>query len=1091
MSDSGFAQQRLLPTLILLLLPLLSSAALDADLLKGLSARAIGPATVGGRIAAIDAVVSDPNRIIIGAATGGVWMSNNGGLTWDAVFDEEAVASIGAIAINQSNPDIIWVGTGESNVRNSTSIGGGVYKSVDGGKTWTLTGLADSERIDRIALHPDNPDIAYVAALGTLWGPNEERGVYKTTDGGDSWERILYVDDKTGATDIKMDPSNPDKLYAGMWQFRRWPYQFKSGGPGSGVYVSNDAGKSWKHKTEEDGLPKGELGRTVFAISPAEPKRVYLLAEAKKSALLVSTDGGESWSKINEEYNVADRPFYYSEIAVDPQNANRVYNIATRLRESIDGGKNFTFNAAIDCCAAGNTVHIDSHAFWINPADSRHIIIGNDGGLAITRDRGVSWRFVRNLPLAQFYHVAVDNEVPYNIYGGLQDNGSWRGPSEVWENAGIRNLHWQEVGFGDGFDTLPDPENSRRGYVMSQGGNLFSWDLDTGEQRYIRPDPPAPDVELRFNWNAAIERDPFNPATIYYGSQFVHKSTDRGHSWRVVSGDMTSNNPDLQTYKESGGVTYDVTAAENYTTLVSIAASKLERGVLWIGSDDGRIHVSRDGGESWNRVDERARDVPAGAWVPMIVPSSHDAGTAYVVFDDHRRGNMNTYVYRVENYGQDWQALQTDEISGYALSILQDHVDPDLLFLGTEFGLYISVDAGDSWSKFTAGVPTVSVMDMAIQERENDLVLGTHGRSIFVIDDYSALRNIDESDFSEPLKILSVTAGQHYVAKQTPSTRFTGSGEFRADNEPYGVAVTFIASGDDLPHPDKDTERARKIRLRANAPAEGDNGEEENGGDNGKDKEPKITITVSDASGEKLRTFKRPVHQGINRIVWDMHGDGLRAMPGPEPQDYEDGLPAGIEVPPGEYQVTLTLKRDEENSDEATASATTVADPRTSYSLAEMVSSYKTQLEIQAMQEQALIAVEKIVRARSDIATVKTLIEKRDDAKDNDDLKALIKSASEATKALDELEKLFRVPPETKGIIYRDIRIANQIGRAQGYVGSSYGAPSPAAHSYINNARTALDEGLIAVNEFFSGDLAKFRAAVEAAGIGLLSGAGP
>jgi hypothetical protein len=305
------------------------------------------------------------------------------------------------------------------------------------------------------------------------------------------------------------------------------------------------------------------------------------------------------------------------------------------------------------------------------------------------------------------------------------------------------------------------------------------------------------------------------------------------------------------------------------------------------------------------------------------------------------------------------------------------------------------------------------------------------------------------------------------------------------------VAVTFIASGDDLPHPDKDTEHARKIRLRANAPAEGDNGEEENGGDNGKDKEPKITITVSDASGEKIRTFKRPVHQGINRIVWDMHGDGLRAMPGPEPQDYEDGLPAGIEVPPGKYQVTLTLKRDEENSDEATAGATTVADPRTSYSLAEMVSSYKTQLEIQAMQEQALIAVEKIVRARSDIATVKTLIEKRDDAKDNDDLKALIKSASEATKALDELEKLFRVPPETKGIIYRDIRIANQIGRAQGYVGSSYGAPSPAAHSYINNARTALDEGLIAVNEFFSGDLAKFRAAVEAAGIGLLSSAGP
>ena len=379
-------------------------------------------------------------------------------------------------------------------------------------------------------------------------------------------------------------------------------------------------------------------------------------------------------------------------------------------------------------------------------------------------------------------------------------------------------------------------------------------------------------------------------------------------------------------------------------------------------------------------------------------------------------------------------------------------------------------------------------MGLAIPARENDLVLGTHGRSVFVIDDYSALRNIDESDFSTPLKILSVTNGQHYVANQTPSSRFTGSGEFRAENEPYGVAVTFIASGDDLPHPDKDTERARKIRLRANATAKD---EDENGDGNGEDKGPKITITVTDTSGEKIRTFRRPVHQGINRIVWDMHRDGLRAMPGPEPQDYEDGVPSGIEVPPADYAVTLTLNRDEENVDVVTASATTVADPRSSYPLAEVVSNYKTLLEIQAMQEQAIVAVEKIVRARSDIATVKVLIEKRDDAKDNDDLKALTKSAGETTKALDDLEKLFRVPPETRGIVYRADKIANQIDRAQGYVGSSYGAPSAAAHSYINNARTALDEGLVAVNEFFSADLAKFRAAVEAAGIGLLSSAGP
>ena len=426
----------LLSMLFVLILAIFSSAgvqaALDADLLDGLSARAIGPAAIGGRIASIDAVASDPKRIVIGVSTGGVWISDNGGLTWDAVFDDESVASIGAVAINQSNPDIIWVGTGESNVRNSTSIGGGIYKTVDGGKNWELSGLAGSERIDRIALHPDNPDIVYVAAMGTLWGPNEERGVYRTSDGGESWDLILYVDENTGATDIKMDPSNPDKLYAGMWQFRRWPYQFKSGGPGSAMYISNDGGDSWKRRTEEDGLPAGELGRMVFGISPADPKRVYALVEAESSALLVSHDGGESWTAVNEEFNVADRPFYYSEISVDPDNADRIYNIATRVRVSIDGGRTFELNPVIDCCAAGNTIHIDNHAFWINPNDSQHMIVGNDGGLAITRDRGDTWRFVRNLPLAQFYHVAVDNDHPYNVYGGLCLGPLPKGRARPW-----------------------------------------------------------------------------------------------------------------------------------------------------------------------------------------------------------------------------------------------------------------------------------------------------------------------------------------------------------------------------------------------------------------------------------------------------------------------------------------------------------------------------------------------------------------------------------------------------------------------------------------------------------------------------------
>jgi photosystem II stability/assembly factor-like uncharacterized protein len=1066
----------------LLLAPLaVSQAALDDSLLAGLKARNIGPATISGRIAAIDAVASDPNRIVIGAATGGVWISDNGGLTWEPVFDDQPVASIGALAINQSNPDIIWVGTGESNVRNSTSIGGGIYKSIDGGKTWSYTGLGNSERIDRITLHPHNPDIAYVAALGTLWAPNEERGVYKTTDGGKTWQRILYVDDTTGATDLKMDPSNPDKLYAGMWQFRRWPYQFKSGGPGSGMYISNDGGASWQRKTEEDGLPKGELGRMVFAISPAAPKRVYALVEAEKSALLVSENGGDSWQKVNEEYNVADRPFYYSELAVDPQNPLRVYNIATRVRVSIDGGKTFEYIAAIDCCAPGNTIHIDNHAYWINPADSRHMIVGNDGGIAITHDRGDTWRFVRNLSLAQFYHVAVDNAVPYNVYGGLQDNGSWRGPSEVMQAAGIQNLHWEEVGFGDGFDTQPDPENPRAGYTMSQGGALSRWNLDTGEQRYIRPNPPTPDTDLRFNWNAGFAQDPFDPATIYYGSQFLHKSTDLGESWSTISGDLTSNNPDVQKFRESGGLTFDVTAAENYTTIVSVAPSKLERNLLWVGTDDGRVHVTRDGGANWQRVDERARGVPQGAWVPMISPSPHDPAVAFVVFDDHRRGNMNTYVYRVSDYGRRWESLGKNNLSGYALSVLQDPVDPQLLFLGTEFGLFISNDGGDSWSKFTNGVPTVSVMDMAIQEREHDLVLGTHGRSIYVIDDYRALRRMPADTFSARLKILSASEGQQYDDDMTRSTRFTGAGEFRGGNEPYGVMLTFAASGDDLTHPDEDRDRERRIRRRqASANTAGDAKDAE---DKKKDEAPKIEVKVLDNDGEVIRTYRTAVHQGINRITWDMRRDGSRSMPGAEEADYTDGLPAGPEVPPGTYRIQLTLKNgDTDTRDEITA--VVVHDPRSPYSQADIEQNYRARLELLEMTRRNVAAVERIVTTRDDVKAIKKRVAKREDSEQK---KALNDAADAAIKRLDELEKLFRVPPQTKGIVYDDDKVSSHIGTANYYVSSTLAPPSPAARVFVDIARLALDKAVAESDRWFTDELPKLKALVDNAGIGFLT----
>jgi len=1041
-----------------------SWAALDASLMEGLKARSIGPTAMSGRVAAIDVVNSNPNHIVVGAASGGVWISDNGGLTWEPVFDDQPVASIGAVAINQSNPDIIWVGTGEGNVRNSTSIGGGIFKSIDGGKSWKRMGLLKSERINRIALHPSNPDIVYVAAMGTLWGPNEERGV---------------VNDTTGATDIKIDTLNPDKLFAGMWQFRRWPYQFKSGGEGSGMYVTHDGGKTWKQKTEEDGLPSGELGRMTFALSAADPDRVYALVEATESALLRSDDGGDNWSKVNEEYNVADRPFYYSEIAADPQNADIVYNIATRVRVSIDGGKNFAFNPVINCCATGNTIHIDNHASWINPNNSNHFIIGNDGGLAITHDKGETFRYVRNLPLAQFYHIAVDNDHPYHVYGGLQDNGSWRGPAEVWSNGGILNLHWQEVGFGDGFDTLPDPDNSRSGYGMYQGGNLYRWNLDTGEQRLIMPNPPNTDTELRFSWNAALAIDPFDPNTIYYGSQFVHRSHDRGLTWETISEDLTSNDPDMQTFKTSGGLTFDVTAAENYTTISAIAPSKLERNVIWVGTDDGRLHVSQDGGQSWKRIDVKMPNLKPGAWVPMITPSPHDAGTAFVVFDDHRRSDMKPHVYKVEKFGRSWEMLFIEGFHGYALSVLQDSVDPDLLFVGTEFGLHVSVDGGKNFTKFTAGVPTVSVMDMAIQERENDLVLGTHGRAAYVIDDYSALRNLLEDDFNTRLKILSAAPGQQYSSMQAPSSRFTGSGEFRADNEPFGVMLTFMASGTDLPHPDEDAEKARKIKMREAAKSESNKDEDE---DDKKDsKPPKLAVTVKNASGDVIRSYKTDAHQGINRLMWSMQRDGIKSVSGDHSDDDDDSLPAGPMVLPGDYDITLTL-------DDATSSTavTVLKDPRSTYSMEEMTSNYETRVEMMAMRDTANSALRQIISARGDVATISKLVATQIEVEKTDDLEALKKQAGEVTKGLNELEKLYRTPEKTKGITYSADTVNSMIGTASFHASSGDGAPSATSNTYIEMAKTSLAEATDRVNTFMAEDLASLRENVGNADISLL-----
>ncbi len=624
---------------VLLLVTTYSFAKIDPDIFKEIKPRCIGPAAMSGRIGDIDAVISNPDIIYVGTATGGVWKSTDGAITWKPIFEKESTSSIGAVTICQQNPNIVWVGTGEGNPRNSSGVGRGVFKTIDGGETWQHLGLEKTEKISRLRLHPSDPNIAYVAALGTTWGENPERGVFKTVDGGKTWKKILFVDNKTGAADLAMDPKNPNKLIAAMWEHRRWPWYFTSGGPGSGLYITTDGGANWKKLTPEDGLPAGDLGRIGVAFAANKPNIVYALVEAKKNVLLRYSDGGATWKTINDKKEVSDRPFYYADVRVNPVNENMVYLLQSPLNYSEDGGKSFRHLNSF------RQVHGDFHSLWIHPGGEL-MIVGGDGGISISRNRGKSWRFVENLPVAQFYHISYDMEYPYNVYGGLQDNGSWRGPSQVLTDWVIYNFYWRIVGFGDGFDTEPDPEDSDCGYGMSQGGWLFYFNSKTGINKIIIP--TESDVKHRYNWNAALAIDPFVPSTIYYGSQFVHRSKDKGKSWEIISPDLTTNDPGKQK-PMSGGLTTDVSAAENHTTIISICPSPVKQGVIWVGTDDGNVQVTRDNGNSWQLVSasltgdskskKKSSRVPAGTWVPYVEASPHDAACAFVVFDNHRRAD--------------------------------------------------------------------------------------------------------------------------------------------------------------------------------------------------------------------------------------------------------------------------------------------------------------------------------------------------------------------------------------------------------------------------------------------------------------------
>lgn len=1049
---------------------------LDMEKLKGMKPRAIGPAGMSGRITSIDVVVANPNIIYAGAASGGVWKTTSAGISWEPVFDKEATLAIGAIAIQQDNPAVIWVGTGEGNPRNSLNGGYGIYKSLDAGKTWKLMGLEKTRHIHRIVIDPKNPNTIYVGAIGSPWGEHPERGVYKTTDGGATWKRILFVDEKTGCADLVMDPSNPNKLFAAMWQHRRQPWTFTSGGPGSGLHVTHDGGETWTKITNKEGLPEGELGRMGLAIARSKPDVVYAYVENKKNALYRSTDGGQKWQMMNDKMSeIGDRPFYYCEIYVDTKNENRLYTIFSEVNISEDGGKSFK------TLLPYSGVHPDHHAWWIHPEDPSLIIEGNDGGLNISRDMGQSWHFIDNIPVGQFYHINVDMDQPYNIYGGLQDNGSWAGPGYIWRDDGIRNYYWQPVMFGDGFDVVPDPENSRFGYAMSQQGNLGRYDRQTGYVKTIKPTHPDANMRVRFNWNSAIALDPFDNSTLYYGSQFVHKSTDKGNTWEIISPDLTTNDPEKQKQHESGGITMDATGAENHCTILAIATSPVEKGVIWVGTDDGKVQLTRDGGKTWNDVTSKITGMPKGAWIPQVKASMFKGGEVFVVVNNYRQFDYKPYMFRSRDYGQTWESIvNTTQLgdNNYTLAVGQDPIEPKLIFVGAENGLFVSLDEGKTYTKWTneypAGVPT---MDLVIHPREHDLVLGTFGRAIYVLDDIRPLREMVKEGTQVLTKTLHVfdAPDAYQVVYQDPAgILFPGNAMFKGENKADGAMISYVIN---KPEEKKEVTPVTKTDNKKTDAKKGDKKAEvkpvEEKKPESKVKYDSVTMEVFNAKGEKIRTVKQkaPENNGLNRMTWAMNEKGS-PRPSREKPRANASEPGGPQVLPGTYKVRLTFgdKKDSTN-------IVVKSDPRFNTPESTITARYNMIKDLQKLTGLAAQAMDRLRESKeiADEYEKKMKEAKRDDLKDHTDKTKMVKDSINAI-----MDYIVGKEDKRQGIIRSPIPTpVSYIFTAQRYIATSKDPVSATDQRVFKQAQDEINKLTERVNKFYDKTWPEYRAVME------------
>jgi photosystem II stability/assembly factor-like uncharacterized protein len=877
---------------------------LNSTLVSGLELRNIGPAFMSGRIVDITVDPTDHNTWYVAAASGNVWKTENAGTTWEPIFDKYGSYSIGSVAIDPSNRLALWVGTGENNSQRSVGYGDGIYKSLDGGRSFVKVGLESSEHIGKILIDPRDSDVVYVAAQGPLWSAGGERGVYRTSDGGATWERVLEIDENTGVSDLIFDPRDPDVLYAAAYQRRRHVWTLIDGGPGSGIHKSTDGGSSWKEL--EKGLPNGDMGRIGLAISPIDPNVIYAIVEAAddKGGFYRSADGGEHWSKMSDY--VSGSPQYYQEIFADPHQFDRIYSMDTYFMVSDDGGHNFHR-------VGEKYKHVDNHALWIDPDDPDHLLIGTDGGLYESWDRGATYDFKENLPITQFYKVAVDNDEPfYNVYGGTQDNATQGGPSRTKNVNGIMNQDWFVTVFGDGFGPAVDPENPDIVYSQWQYGGLVRYDRGSGETVDIKPQEEADGPPLRWNWDSAILISPHSATRIYYGAQILFRSDDRGDTWRAVSPDL-SRNMDRNRLPVMGRVWSVDAVAKNVSTsfygnIVALTESPRVEGLIYVGTDDGLIQVSEDGGDSWRKI-EKIGDVPEMTYVNDLEASLHDPNTVYAVLNNHKRGDFKPYVFVSSDRGRSWRSIIGDlPQRGSAYTIVQDHEKENLLFVGTEFGLFFSVDGGAKWIQLKGGMPTIAIRDLQIQRRENDLVAASFGRGFFILDDYTPLRDLSPELIADDAHVFPVKRAPMYVEARPlalDEKAFQGANFFTAPNPPFGATFTYYLRDPLKTRRDQRREREQKI-----AKDDGDviypTWEELKVED--REEKPAVLLIVRDEDRNVVRRIEGSTDSGIHRASWDLR------YPGYAPDAVEDGG-FGPLATPGTYTVTLVNRVDAETTE--------------------------------------------------------------------------------------------------------------------------------------------------------------------------------